>query len=47
MPGDVAVAEDAEAAPEEPLLDAVALDVLLREEAHERLRRGQPHAVTL
>ena len=42
-PGHVAVPEDPEAAAEEPVLDAVALDVLRREEADERLRGGQPH----
>jgi hypothetical protein len=36
--GDVAVAEDAEAAGEEPLLVSVALDVLGDEEADGRLR---------
>ena len=43
-PGDVAVAEDAEAAAEEAVLDAVALHDLLREEADESLRSRQPHA---
>src|ERR1700716_3734729 len=41
-PGDVAVAEDAPDAGEEALLDAVALDVLRREEPDERLRHRQP-----
>ena len=41
---DVAVAEDAEAAAEEAVLDAVPLDVLRREEAQEGLRRRQPDA---
>jgi hypothetical protein len=36
------VAEDAEAAPEERLLDAVTGDGLGGEEAEERLARGQP-----
>ena len=36
-PGDVAVAEDPEAPLEEPVLDAVALDVLRGEEPYERL----------
>ena len=40
--GDVAVAEDAKATAEEAVADAVALHVLRGEEAHERLRRGQP-----
>src|SRR5205085_10796642 len=40
--GDVAVAEDPEAATEETLLDAVSLDVLSGEEADERLCRRQP-----
>ena len=40
--GDVAVPEDAEAAAEEPVPDAVALDVLGGEEADERLRGRQP-----
>ncbi len=42
--GDVAVAEDAEAAAEEALLDAVALDVLGGEEPDERLCSREPHA---
>ena len=42
-PGDVAVPEDPEAAAEEAVLDAVALDVLRGEEADERLRGSQPH----
>ena len=42
-PGDVAVAEDPEAAAEEAVLDPVALDVLRGEEADERLRRREPH----
>jgi hypothetical protein len=42
-PGHVAVPEDPEAAAEEPVLDAVALDVLGGEEADERLRSGEPH----
>src|SRR5262249_56661405 len=39
----VAVPEDTEAAAEEAVLDAVALDVLSRQEADESLRRRQPH----
>ena len=39
---DVAVPEDAPAAGEEGVLDAVALDVLLLEESDERLGHGQP-----
>ena len=46
-PGDVAVPEDAEAAAEEALPHAVALDLLDGEEPHERLGGGQPHALTL
>ena len=42
--GDVAVAEDAEAAGDQPLLDPVALGVLVRQEADERLADGEPHA---
>ena len=41
-PGDVAVPEDAEAAREEPLRAAVALDLLGGEEADERLGDGEP-----
>ena len=41
--GHVAVPEDPEAAAEEPVLDAVPLDVLRGEEADERLRCGEPH----
>ena len=41
-PGDVAVAEDPEAAAEEAVLHPVAFDVLLREEPDERLRRREP-----
>src|SRR6185503_19710116 len=44
-PGDVAVAEDPEAAREEALAGAVALDLLHGQEAHERLGDGQSHAV--
>ena len=45
--GNVAVPEDAPAAGEEPLLDAIALDVLLGQEPHERLGHRQPlHART-
>ena len=40
--GDVAVTEDAPAAGEERGLDTVSLDVLHLEEAHDRLRDGQP-----
>ena len=40
--GDVAVAEDAEAALEEPVLDAVALAALRGEEPYGRLRDGEP-----
>src|SRR5204862_3756530 len=43
-PGDVAVAEDAEAAAEEPVLDPVALDELVREETDEGLRSRQADA---
>ncbi len=45
--GDVAVAEDAEAAAEEPLLDPVALNVLGREEPDQRLcgRESQSSAL--
>jgi hypothetical protein len=43
----VAVAEDAEAAGDQPLLDAVALGVLVRQEAHQRLADRQPHACLL
>ena len=39
------MAEDAEAAGEQPLLDAVALGVLDGQEAHERLGDRQPHAL--
>ena len=46
-PGHVAVAEDAEAAGEEALAHAVALDVLRAEEADEGLGDGQSHAVLL
>src|SRR5438309_949424 len=46
-PGDVAVAKDAPHPGEEALLDAVALDVLRRQESHERLRhRESRHAET-
>ena len=41
--GDVAVAEDPEAAGEQLLLDAVALGVLHRQEPHGRLGDRQPH----
>ena len=41
--GDVAVAEDAEAAGEEGLLHAVALDVLLLEEGDQRLGHRQAY----
>ncbi len=44
--GDVAVAEDAEAAGEEAVALAVALDALGGEEADEGLGDGQPHAGT-
>ena len=45
--GDVAVAEDAEAAGEEALAAAVALDLLRRQESDERLGDGEPdHAET-
>ena len=40
--GDVPMAEDAEAAREEAVLDAVSLDMLSGEEADERLRCGEP-----
>ena len=43
-PGDVAVPEDAEAAAEEAVLDAVALDELARQEADEGLRGGEADA---
>jgi hypothetical protein len=36
------VAEDPEAAAEEPVLDAVSLDPLRGEEPYERLRDGEP-----
>src|SRR5260221_14427559 len=39
---EIAVAEDAPAAGEEPLLDAIALDVLLPEEPHQRLGHREP-----
>ena len=42
--GHVPVAEDAPAAGEERRLDAVALDVLHLQEAHDRLRHRQPDA---
>ena len=42
----VAVAEDPEAAGEQPLHGAVALRVLDRQEAHERLGGRQPHGRT-
>src|SRR5207247_9600766 len=46
-PRDVAVSEDAPHAGEEPLLDAVALDVLRGEEPEYCLGHGQPrHAET-
>ena len=41
------MAEDAEAAAEESVPDAVPLDVLRREEADQRLRRREPHEPTL
>ena len=40
--GDVAVAEDPEAAGDQPLLDAVALRVLGGQEPHQRLGDGEP-----
>jgi len=40
-PGQVAMAEDAEAAFDQPLPDAVTLGVLAREEPHDRLGDGQ------
>jgi hypothetical protein len=43
--GHVAVAEDAEAARDQPLLDAVALAVLVRQEPHEGLRHRQPYCL--
>ena len=43
-PGDVAVAEDAEAAAEELLLEPVALHKLVREEADEGLRGREADA---
>src|SRR5262249_14990477 len=49
-PGDIAVAEDAEAPVDEPCPHAVALDVLGAQEADERLGGRQPdsgHAATL
>ncbi len=42
-PGDVAVTEDPEAAAEEAVLDAVSLDVLVRQEANQRLGGREPH----
>ena len=45
--GDVAVAEDAEAAGDQPLLVAVALGVLGGQEADEGLGDGQSHACLL
>src|ERR1019366_7852130 len=39
---DVAVPEDAEAADNEPLLDAVTLAVLSGQEPYQRLRDGEP-----
>jgi hypothetical protein len=45
-PGDVAVSEDPEAPAEEPVLDPVALDELLREEPDERLRCRQADGVS-
>src|SRR5204863_9699531 len=45
-PRDVAVAEDAEAAGEEPLAPAIAFDLLRREEADQRLADVQLHAAT-
>jgi hypothetical protein len=45
-PGQVAVAEDAEAAGEEAAALAVALDLLDGEKAHQRLGDGQPHVRT-
>ena len=44
-PGDVAVAEDAEAPDHEAVALAVALAPLVREEAHDRLRDGEPDGV--
>ena len=41
--GHIAVAEDPEAAPEEPLLDPIAFDVLRSEETNQCLRGGEPH----
>ena len=41
--GHVAVAEDAEASGNQPLLHPVALAVLLSQEAHHRLRHRQPY----
>ena len=43
----VAVTEDAEAAGDQPLLDPVALGVLVRQEPHERLGDGEPHGASL
>ena len=40
---DVTVTEDTPAAGEEALLDPIALDVLVREESHQRLRHREPH----
>jgi hypothetical protein len=40
---DVAVAEDAEASGEEGLLHPVTLDVLVRQEPHQRLGHRQPY----
>ena len=44
---DVAVPEDAEAAGDQPLLDPVALAELDAQEADQRLRHRQSHAVLL
>ena len=44
-PGHVAVAEDAEAAGEEPVLDAVPLAALRGQEPDQRLGDGEPHRV--
>ena len=43
--GDVAVAEDAQAPHHQALALAVALAPLVREEAHHRLRDGEPHGL--
>ena len=44
---DVAVPEDAEAAGDQPLLDPVALGVLVGQEAHQRLGDREPHVCLL